>query len=243
MTDETQSGIGEPADDSVRIGEYVLGLLPAEERTALARRIAAEPELQRELRQWQSRFTGLDAEFVEAAPPARVWSRIEDRLFAAPRAQAASVGWWQSLLFWRSLAGAAAAVAIVAVAIDLTLPQRIVPPASTEYVAGLLPQVEGAVQFVALLDSGKGALTLLGVAGQAAAPDRDYELWYINGSEPPVSLGVVPGAATTQITLDARARQAIGAGTTLAVSLEPKGGSKTGVPTGPVVSAGAATAV
>jgi anti-sigma-K factor RskA len=34
-----------------------------------------------------------------------------------------------------------------------------------------------------------------------------------------------------------------GPGTTLAISLEPKGGSKTGAPTGPVVAAGKAAQI
>ena len=85
-------------------------------------------------------------------------------------------------------------------------------------------------------------MKLLGLSGEAV-PDKDYELWYIKGDEPAVSMGVVPVDARTEIPLDAEARAKFDEGTVLAVTLEQKGGSPTGVAQGPIVSVGAATRI
>ncbi len=55
----------------------------------------------------------------------------------------------------------------------------------------------------------------------------------------PHSLGLLANHGGTALTLTADNRARIAAGATLAVSLEPLGGSPTGLPTGPVVATGA----
>jgi anti-sigma-K factor RskA len=67
----------------------------------------------------------------------------------------------------------------------------------------------------------------------AAARELDAELWLI-GDAGPVSLGVIPKVGDARQALPAGLPLA--AGRTVAVSLEPIGGSKTGQPTGPVVT-------
>ena len=84
--------------DSVLVAEYVLGLLPEAERTALRARLKAEPALQSDLSFWRSRLASLDVEFAESTAPASVWPRIEQRLFAGE----AKPGFWNSLALWRS---------------------------------------------------------------------------------------------------------------------------------------------
>ena len=74
-------------------------------------------------------------------------------------------------------------------------------------------------------------------------PDKDYELWYIEGDDPAVSMGVIPVDQRIEIPLDAGARAKFGEGTVLAVTLEQKGGSPTGVAQGPIVAVGAATPI
>jgi anti-sigma-K factor RskA len=60
----------------------------------------------------------------------------------------------------------------------------------------------------------------------------------IPGDGVPRSLGVINRGGETAITLPAALRTVTAAGATLAVSLEPAGGSPTGKPTGPVIAAG-----
>ena len=74
--------------------------------------------------------------------------------------------------------------------------------------------------------------------GAAHAPKGDLELWMIPPDGAPQPLGVIPADKSASMPMpDAFA----GKGDTpivLAVSEEPKGGSPTGRPTGPVIAAG-----
>jgi anti-sigma-K factor RskA len=114
-------------------------------------------------------------------------------------------------------------------------------PTGAELVAALEAQGSN-VKFVALYDAAAGTVRLVALSGEAV-PDKDFELWAIEGSAAPVSMGVIPIDTASSIALSAGLRAGLGAGTVLAVSLEPKGGSPTGQPTGPIVAQGAARAI
>jgi anti-sigma-K factor RskA len=238
MSDEAEHSDG-PDGDNVLVAEYVLGLLDPAEHAAAARRIAAEPRLAAELRLWQTRLASLDAEFTETPAPARLWAGLESRLFGAP----ARASWWDSLTLWRGFAAAAVAVAVIAIGLNVVRPAAPNPDElATQLVAALQAQEGSGVEFVAFYDTRSGAVKLLGLSGQVI-PDKDYELWYIKGDEPAVSMGVIPVDQRKEIPLDAATRAKFEEGTVLAVTLEPKGGSPTGVATGPIVSLGKATAI
>jgi anti-sigma-K factor RskA len=67
--------------------------------------------------------------------------------------------------------------------------------------------------------------------------DHDLELWALGAGETrPRSLGVLPASGTRMVA-------ALPPGTQLLVSLEPRGGSPTGQPTGPVLYGGRLTAL
>jgi anti-sigma-K factor RskA len=83
---------------------------------------------------------------------------------------------------------------------------------------------------------------LTALSGEAV-PDKDFELWYIKGDEPAVSMGVIPVDQRTEITLPPEAKAKFAEGIVLAVTLEQKGGSPTGVAQGPIVAVGAATEI
>ena len=227
-----------PDEDKLLVGEFALGLLAADEHQRVARRIAADPALKAELHLWQSRLAGLDAEYAEVPAPAGVLGRIEKRLFAP----VTGGGFWNSLALWRSVAAVSLGVAVVAVGFNLLQPR--VDPAqfATELVAALQAQEGSGVEFVALYDPASGSVRLTALSGEVA-PDRDLELWYIKGDEPAVSMGVIPVGQRTQIELDPDTRTKFGEGIVLALTLEQKGGSPTGVAQGPIVAVGAATPI
>jgi anti-sigma-K factor RskA len=233
--------IGGRDGDSILVAEYALGLLPAAEHEAVARRLAAEPALRAELRSWRLRFQGLDADFAEQQVPAGVLGRIEGRLFGETRSSGGLAGWWNSLALWRGLAAAGVAVAAIAVGLNLAQP-RVDPRAVATQLVAALREEGSNVSFVALFDPASGVLRLTALSGEPVA-DRDYELWAIQGSDAPVSMGVVPVEARMEMPVAADILAEFGEGTVLAVTLEPKGGSPTGDPTGPVVAKGAATAI
>ena len=63
------------------------------------------------------------------------------------------------------------------------------------------------------------------------------ELWYVAAGQAPRSIGLLD-RPETRAALPAVARGGDITGATLAVSVEPPGGSTTGAPTGPVVYSG-----
>jgi anti-sigma-K factor RskA len=65
--------------------------------------------------------------------------------------------------------------------------------------------------------------------------DKDYELWILDGSGVPASMGLLPQSGDGSLSLDSKAVAALQTGNTLAVSLEPLGGSPEAAPTGPVL--------
>ena len=78
------------------------------------------------------------------------------------------------------------------------------------------------------------------VALSAEPPQHSYELWGLpaKAGEPPRSLGIVPASEKGTIKLAAVADESLKDFPALAISIEPEGGSKTGLPTGPVIAKG-----
>ncbi len=222
-------------DDDIEAlaAEYVLGTLDAGERSAAEARLASDAAFRRIVAAWERRLQPLADTVPEAMPPAAALDRIMAAIAAppAPPRQADNViALRRSVRRWRVttvLAGAAAAALAGVVVVD-----RTAPPPKTEYVAVLT--AEGAKPaFVATVDTAKGTITVRRV-GLAAPPDKSYQLWSIEPNAAPKSLGVVELASLSRDLPVAPTGQA-----TLAISLEPKGGSPTGAPTGPVVFSGA----
>ena len=76
----------------------------------------------------------------------------------------------------------------------------------------------------------------------ASLPKREVSrLVMIAPGDKPRSLGLIEAGRPVQINLPAELMQRIAANATLAVSLEPPGGSPTGQPTGPVIANGKLT--
>jgi anti-sigma-K factor RskA len=230
---------GGPEDDRVLVAEYALGLLDGRERVVMAHRIETEPQLSDEMRMWQDRLSSLDGEFADTAPPAGTFGKIEHRLWGVADKPA---GWWNSLILWRWATSVAAAVAVVALGLNVMLPRPDAQALATQLVAALQANEGSGVEFVAFYDQVSGAVRITSLSGEAFS-DKDYELWYIKGDAPAVSMGVLPINEKREIPLDAAAKAGIEAGTTLAVTLETKGGSPTGVAQGPIVAVGKVTPI
>lgn len=230
---------GGPEDDRVLVAEYALGLLDGRERVVMAHRIETEPQLSAEMRVWRDRLASLDGEFADMAPPADTFGKIEHRLWGVADKPA---GWWNSLVLWRWATSVAAAIAVLALGLNVMLPRPDAQALATQLVAALQANEGSGVEFVAFYDQVSGAVRITSLSGEAFS-DKDYELWYIKGDAPAVSMGVLPINQKREIPLDAAARAGIEAGTTLAVTLETKGGSPTGVAQGPIVAVGKVTPI
>ena len=75
--------------------------------------------------------------------------------------------------------------------------------------------------------------------GPMAIPaGRSAQLWAIHGDEPPIPLGTFKAAGPGIYVAEAKLGTVIAAGTKLAITIEPIGGSPTGKPTGAVIASG-----
>lgn len=205
-------------DDDLLAAEYVTGLLDLAQRTAANTRLARDPVFAARVADWEIRLSGLNDDYAEVAAP-NLLPQIEARLFP----QARKPSWFASLWAW----GAAATAALALVA------YLVLTPAAPSFTATLIADA-GALRYEAVITQDR--LTITRVSGSAADTAHSYELWVIAGDNPPVSLGVLPGDSQT-IPLPG-----VAAGQTLAITLEPLGGSPTGQPTGPIIAAGKLTA-
>jgi anti-sigma-K factor RskA len=218
------------------VAEYVLGLVDGAEHDRVGALIEGDPALQRERDFWIARFGALNADFEEVPVPPRLLGAIEARAFGdKPR-----VGFWDNLVLWRTIAAGALAVAVIAVGFGVLKPAPDVSSLTTQLVAAL--EEEGSnVKFVALYDGATGMVRLTALSGDAVA-DKDFELWAIQGGKP-MSMGVIPVNARSEVGMSPEIAAGWGEGSVLAITLEPKGGSPSGAPTGPIVAKGEVTRI
>lgn len=113
----------------------------------------------------------------------------------------------------------------------------VVPPPSGQYVA-LLQKDSASPAFILTVDAASKNFTVRRV-GATPEPGKSFELWLVSEKLPGArSLGVIGGNEfTTRPVLEAYDAETVNEAT-YAVTLEPEGGSPTGVATGPVVFTG-----
>ncbi len=212
-----------PDDDADALAaEFVLGVLPMSERVIAAARAKADPAFGARVVAWENRLAQINDGF-EPIPAPNVLTAIEARLF--PKAAKPKRG-----LRWGFLGGAlSAALLAVVVMISDTGPQ------TGPMLTATLTEAAQPLSFAARFDQDAKTLTLIRTAGTPPAAGQDLQLWVIGAEGTPSSLGLVRDA---EITVSA---PMLAAGLILAVSLEPEGGSPTGLPTGPVLMTGVLT--
>ncbi|MER8895979.1 anti-sigma factor [Mesorhizobium sp. M0676] len=226
----------ERGGDDLLAAEYVLGVLPADERQIASGRIDAETGFARLVDSWEVNLSPMAAAYAEVEPPATIKPAIDRRLFSSTAASttAPSGSLWSSLSFWRGLTAAALAALVLYVAVPYVRSPVVVP--QERLVASLA--AEGSdVKYLVVYDASRRDVGLSLVSGERAA-GKDFELWMIEGKNAPVSMGVIPAGQVAHIPVTPAVQQKLAQGAVLAVSVEPTGGSTTGLPTGPVVAAG-----
>lgn len=241
MSARDENGKNGGGDENL-VAEYVLGVLNAEDHAAMARRIASDPKLQTEVEFWQQSFSSFDQEFEEIPAPAHTLGKIEERLFGANTSKGPIASLWQSLALWRGLAAGAATIAAVVIGVFVMQPNTAPTIDGTTQLVATLEAEDTDVKFVALYDSAKGSVRLSALSGQKFE-DKDYELWFIDGDNAAVSMGIIPVDGKIEVPLTPDMLATITDGTVLAVTLEPLGGAPGGKATGPIVALGSVTTV
>lgn len=203
--------------DEVLAAEHVLGVADQSERSATEARMRADPAFAALVVAWERRLAGLNDGFRDS-PSTDLLPRIEARLFPVPAVAAAKVGRERGLLRW--LAGMAVALALFLLGIATLAPPRPVLVATLA-----TPDHRLAYE----VRSFGPTLRVTRTAGVPAVEGQVHELWVIAPNAAPVSLGLLD-AGPLEVDYPVPPP-----GWILAVSIEPEGGSATGLPTGPLI--------
>ncbi|MBA4284134.1 MAG: hypothetical protein C0434_01195 [Xanthomonadaceae bacterium] len=243
--------------------EYALGTLRGRARRRFERLARGETAVRSEIRFWESRLAGFAVGLEPQSPPPSVWFSLQHAIEASrpmvtpirrPVAPPPVVTKAEPppASAWRILAGLATAAGVVlAVLIGTRVPlpgehgpAPAVATAPTPAPALALPPIyvsllklpDSDMQWTLALRPAADEITAVASGAYPKLGAHSLELWLITDAGP-VSLGLLPTAGEGRLKLPANVA---GAQLTLAVSLEPVGGSPTGQPTGPVLTSGPA---
>lgn len=231
--------------------EFVIGVLPDDERQQVQRQRMTDPALDQQIVSWEQRLTGLDQIQPQEKPAPELKQFLLQRLFGAGLSGAGlssdgQTGWWRSLALWRSFSAAGLA-AMLAMSWVLVSGVPVQGPSSGGPVAGLpgaqpvklafdadrCAWFEGdeGMLWMVWMDSQNGLIQSAALKGYGIPESRDMELWALPEHGAPRSLGLLPAKGKVHGALSVSEMDGVKA---LAISEEPKGGSPSGAPTGPV---------
>lgn len=206
--------------------EYALGLLSPEHAKAFEARMKEDPMLQQEYVYWAEHFSSMSEQWQEHVPPAHVKQQLEQQLFST---KADNVTQLRAKSSRRSPIWAIAAAVILAIGIWTFVPPSFEATYQTHLVAS-----ESDVIIDVLVDADNKQLRIIPKQGKPAI-NGDYELWVAIGDGAPMSLGVLDLSEMREVSLDVPWLSGL-TNAHMAISHEPKGGSPTGAPTGPVIA-------
>jgi anti-sigma-K factor RskA len=213
--------------------EYVLGTLTGRVRRRFAQLLKYDVELRHIVTAWEARLTPLAAVVPAVSPPARVWRAIAARIGIAQPAERAGFGWWRSL--------AAVSTALVIVLATMLVVRQ--PAEELVSTVALLADGKSPPAMVITWPRQTASTQQLLKVKMLAAPQlpagKSFELWMLpGGTAAPVSLGVIRAEPVQTLAVSDSASKLLPKIAAMAVSVEPAGGSPTGLPTGPVILSG-----
>lgn len=224
MTDDPNIG----SDPDMTAAELALGLLEGEERAAALRRVLADPAFAREVESWRNRLAGLFDDYREVAAPQSVATRL-----AKPDHTAKPRNAWPILALATALA-AAVALFVVSRPGPAPLPAPVAQP--HQLMVASLMMTDKSASVPAMIDMTTGEISI--PHADMAPSGKDAQLWMIGDDGVPKPMGLLSAEGMSRVKIPPEQRRQLAAGVTIAVSVEPIGGSPTGKPTGPVVAAG-----
>ena len=219
--------------------EYVLGTLPAAERSAIAERRLTDAKLDQALSNWEQRLAPLLEAVPPVAPPEKMFEKIQSRI--ASSLSVISLQQHRRALAkqtrtWRIAAGGMTALA-ASLAGFILWTGAATHSSQPTYVAVL--QEESQKPAFLMTVNMKTHMCSIKTVTPRPDPDKNYELWMVHEDlKQPMSLGVIAKSDIEEMPMVSYVDPDLNMNATFAVSLEPAGGSPTGAPTGPVMYAG-----
>ncbi len=254
-------------DQQLDAAEYVIGTLTPEEKRAFENAVASNPDLRKDMDFWENTLGLMSSVVSPEIVPDSVWAGIEEAIGAgsqfrpkeasdpqattavpsaavtALREQIAAndnlVGdLRRSRRRWRfgAIAATLAAIAFGGLLISTgtfePVPeQQVVDAGSGKNYIAVVNANGDQPSLVVNIDTATGAVSVRSL-GIERPDNKSLEVWYVPEGQTPISVGLV---AEGNIDLS---KVTVTNGDLLAISLEPPGGSPTGVATGPILYTG-----
>lgn len=215
-----------PALRRALAGDYAVGLMPALAQRRFERLLLEDKALRAELAQWQTCLASMTETIPESPVAEHVWQRIRARIEPQPVTVPSKGSFWN----WLRISMGVCSLAL-GVLIGVIYNQD-----DNRYSATLLSD---SAQPVFKVEASAKRLQVQALALAAVTPQQSLQLWAIAEGSEPVSLGLIADSGNSTLELGQAQRELLGKAVVLAVSLEPKGGSPTGQPTGQVLYKGA----
>ncbi len=236
--------------------EYVLGTLHGGARRRFAAWLTADAALRRTVNEWEARLNPMASAVPESVPPKRLWDKVAAAISGRKSLPHGRSAIWDSLAFWRGFGLTASGLAAaLAVFVALRPPEIVERVQVVERVVEKPMRVSDGANpwqpsFVATLKDRDGKTMMMLYVGRnsdelwvkyegdSMPKDASLELWGVDAAGKPKSLGIIRNSGSNTMKLPAMAEKSVNNFKTLAVSMEPVGGSTTGAPTGPVMYQG-----
>ncbi|WP_417703269.1 anti-sigma factor domain-containing protein [Rheinheimera aquimaris] len=203
--------------------DFILGAMRGGARRRFQQLMMARPAVRETVWRWEQHLNPLAEGLPPTPPNPAVWQRIQQRLgWVAPTVSAPPVS-YRSVWLGLALAASVALAVVMLKPMLSSMPQQDI---------AVIQSPDAKAWW--LISKAQQKLTIKATPAVAAETANDYELWMLpaNG-QAPISLGLLPQQGQRELSWPQAAEGlAIAA---LAVSLEPRGGSATGAPTGPVL--------
>lgn len=256
-----------PEERSSLAAEYALRLLDGDELARALALAAEDGEFRTEIARWNGHLAAILDEVEPVAPPASLFPEIERRIAEPPRDRDNVVRLHKRLSVWRGFAAGASAIAASLAVVLVTRPDPVVQPSPApapapapqgptvapapspapapapapmpaDPMVATMASEESDARLIATWSPSDRSLVVAAAAGVEPVSGRSHELWVIPADGVPRSLGVMPPGAPMHVRVPGSLSEVLGQDATLALSVEPAGGSPTGKPTGAVIASG-----
>ena len=222
--------------DAIAAAELALALLEGRELREAEQRRREDPSFAAEVERWERHFETWFRDWPDAEPPASA----REALLRATGTLAANdnpASRWQIAT---ALTGTLAAFALLFSLQQLNRPMVASDDQPRRILAAALTASDGVTKMPAVIELAAHRLRMPN--GLDVPRGRSAQLWLVTGKGAPAPIGILRPSADG-MSAELLASKAIPAGSVLAISIEPVGGSTTGKPTGPVVASGTLTSI
>jgi anti-sigma-K factor RskA len=229
---------------------YVLGSLTTLTKKRFERLMMQSQSTREAVWYWESQLHTLNAFIAEEEKPSdQIWTAILKQIKPAielqkskepqktSKQQPSTFLFWENFAFLRGWGVFATACSVVFAFLFFSVDSSVSPIHSPFNQIAVIESEKNQPLWVASVDIQKGLIFIKAMNETAEQLEKSFELWVLpKDGLPPKSLGLLPyGGQRFEHVLSIDALKGLNGAQTLAVSLEPKGGSTTGLPTGPVV--------